>query len=164
MLKKLILVGLTATAMVLTVATTQGQAEPMEVAAEDVAAVYEHRSEYMKGLGKGMKAFSNYLKRGDGEPLELGVIAETIAETAGRIPDLFPLNTGLAENEESEAKANIWTEWDDFVKAANNLAPLASNLAAAFEGGDPAAIGAAVKALGGDGCRVCHKQFREKKE
>ncbi len=127
-------------------------------------AVYQERSEYMKGLGKAMKAFSNYLKRGDGEPMELGVMAGDIAATAPDIPSLFPPDTGMAQNEESEAKPEIWESWDDFVAAADAMVGYAQKLEGAFETGDKGQIGAAVKALGGEGCRGCHTQFREKKE
>ena len=126
--------------------------------------VFEERHEFMTGLGKSMKAFSDYLKRGDGEPMELGAMAAAMAENAPNIPTLFPENTGMEQNEESEAKSNIWTEWEDFNAAANNLVGYAEALAAAFETGDKGAVGAAVKNLGGKGCRGCHSQFREKKD
>ncbi len=132
--------------------------------AEEAEAVYASRSDFMKGMGGAMRAFSNYLKRGDGEPLELGAMATEIAERASEIPSLFPQDTGMAQNEESEAKSDIWENWADFVAAAEGLVEPATALAAAFDSGDADAIGGAVKALGGEGCRGCHSQFREKKE
>ncbi len=130
--------------------------------AEDIEAVLESRSEFMKGMGSAMKAFSNYLKRGDGEPLELGAMAADIAEKAPDLPDLFPKDTGHAQFEDSESKAVIWEKWDDFVAAANGLVEPALALEAAFESGDKNEIGASVKKLGGNGCRNCHDTFREK--
>ncbi len=130
--------------------------------AEEAEAVYANRSEYMKGLGGSMKAFSNFLKRGDGEPLELSGMAAEIAATASEIPGLFPQDTGMEQNEESEAKADIWQNWADFVAAADALVEPAQALEAAFDSGDKGAIGAAVKALGGQGCKGCHDKFREK--
>ncbi|MDE0310313.1 MAG: cytochrome c [Acidiferrobacterales bacterium] len=139
--------------------------EPPTVgSAEEVAAVLEARSEFMKGMGSAMKAFSNFLKRGDGEPLELGAMAAEIAENAPGIPDLFPTGTGMEQIEESESKPEIWEKWDDFVAAANDLVEPALALEMAFESGDKAKIGASVKALGGNGCRGCHTPFREKHE
>lgn len=132
--------------------------------AEELEEVYANRSDFMKGMGMKMRAFSNFLKRGEGEPMELGSMAAEIAENASMIPTLFPVDSGMAQNEESESKANIWQEWSDFVAAAEGLVEPATAVAAAFDSGDPAAIGAAVKALGGEGCRGCHKRFREKKE
>ena len=135
----------------------------MVASAEEAEAVYAKRSEYMKGLGSKMKAFSNFLKRGDGEPLELAGMAAEIADTAAQIPDLFPQDTGLVQNADSEAKPDIWENWSDFVAAAEALVEPAKAVEAAFDSGDGGAIGGAVKALGGDGCRGCHSQFRKKK-
>ena len=148
----------------LSCATVQAQSEPgMVGSAEEAESVLESRSEFMKGMGSAMKAFSNFLKRGDGEPLELGAMAAEIAENAPGIPDLFPKDTGMGQFEDSEAKPGIWDNWEDFVAAANALVEPAAALEAAFESGDKGNIGASVKALGGDGCRGCHKQFREKR-
>ncbi len=137
---------------------------PAKVASEQEAeAVYASRSDFMKGLGASMKAFGNFLKRGEGEPLELASMAAEIAATASEIPSLFPQDTGMAQNEESEAKPEIWENWSDFVAASEALVEPAMAVEAAFDGGDNKATGAAVKALGFDGCRGCHSQFREKK-
>ena len=70
----------------------------------------------------------------------------------------------MKENEDSEAKPEIWQNWDDFVAAANGLVDPARALEAAFESGDLGEIGARIKALGDEGCRGCHNKFRQKKE
>ena len=137
---------------------------PSKVASmEEAEAVLEMRSEFMKGLGSSMKAFSNYLKRGDGEPLELSGMAGQIADRASEIPGLFPENTGMAEFEDSESKAEIWRSWMDFVAASEALVEPARAVEAAFDAEDKGAIGAAVSNLGKNGCKNCHKQFREPK-
>ena len=139
--------------------------EPAMVeSAEQAEAVLESRSEFMKGMGSAMRAFTNYLKRGDGEPIELGSMAAEIAKNAPSIPDLFPKDTGMAQFEDSEAKAVIWEKWDDFVDAANGLVEPAMAVEAAFESGDKGEVAASVKALGGNGCRTCHETFRQKKD
>ena len=130
---------------------------------EEAMAVAEKRSDFMKGLGGAMKAFSNYVKRGDGDPEELAVRAGNIADNASSIPDLFPVDTGMGRFEESEAKAVIWQDWEDFVSKTGPLQERALALQAAFQSGDKDKIGGALKALGGEGCRGCHKKFREKK-
>ena len=126
-------------------------------------AVAEKRSDFMEGLGGAMKAFSNYVKRGDGDPEELAARAGNIADNASSIPDLFPVDTGMGRFEESEAKAVIWQDWEDFVSKTGPLQERALALQAAFQSGDKDKIGGALKALGGEGCRGCHKKFREKK-
>ena len=128
---------------------------------EEVQAVLDARSDFMKGMGATMKAFSNYLKRGDGDPFELAARAAEIAENASSIPELFPENTGMPHIEESESKPVIWEDWDEFVAAAEALVEPAMAVQAAFDSEDKGAIGAAVKNLGNDGCRGCHSVFRE---
>ena len=161
-MRKIISIGKTAMLAATMIFTAASLHVP--AVAHGEGAVYQERHEFMQGLGKAMKAFSNYLKRGDGEPMELGAMAGDIAENAPNIPSLFPPDTGMAQNEESEAKPDIWENWDDFVAAAEGLVGHAQSLEAAFETGDKGQIGAAVKALGGEGCRGCHQRFREKKE
>lgn len=162
---KYLILGLLVTVMYSSQALQADTMPPAKVeSAQELEEVFANRSDFMKGLGMRMRAFSNFLKRGDGEPLELGSMAAEIAEIAEQIPSLFPVDSGMAQNEESEAKNNIWEEWPDFVAAAGGLVEPARGVEAAFDSGDPNAIGAAVKILGGEGCRGCHKRFREKKE
>ena len=154
-----------ALALALSIPAAIADTEPgMVETTEEAQAVFEQRTEFMKGFGKRMKAFSDYLKRGDGEPLELASMAAEIAEKAPEIPSLFPVGTGLEMFEESGAKSKIWEEWGDFVAAANAVPELASALEVAFDSGDPGQVGAKLKALGGNGCGNCHKPFRQKKE
>ncbi len=150
---------------VFSVPVLQADMMPGKVAsAEEAAAVYANRADFMKGLGSSMKAFSNYLKRGDGEPLELSGMAAEIAERASEIPGLFPQDTGMAQNEDSEAMAEIWEQWAEFVAAADALVAPAEAVEAAFDSGDKKKIGQAVKALGRNGCHGCHIQFRHEHE
>lgn len=132
--------------------------------ATDENPIYAERSDFMKGMGGAMRAFSNYLKRGDGEPLELSSMAAELATRASEIPSLFPENTGLEQNEQSEAKPNIWEQWPDFVAASEAMIEPAQALEAAFDSGNKGKIGAAVKKLGKIGCGGCHRKFRLKKD
>ncbi len=153
--------------MALTFTTTVAIADSMPGkvnSAEQAEAVLEMRSETMKQFGSAMKAFGNFLKRGDGEPLELAGMAAQVAEGASKIPSLFPEATGMADFEDSESKAEIWQNWADFVAAAEAMVEPAMMVETAFDSEDKGAIGAAVKKLGTDGCKNCHTQFREKKE
>ncbi len=159
-MKKLIFIGMTVSALTFSLFSAYSHSHGTMA---ELTGVYKSRHIFMEKLGTSMKAFSNFLKRGKGEPLELGAMAAEMAANVDRIPDLFPMNSGMTDNEHSEAKDNIWTEWDDFVQASKKLAPLATDVEAAFKSGELEKIGAAVKKLGEEGCRGCHKQFREKK-
>ena len=160
--RKLILAALLALGLV--GANVHAESEPgMVESPEEAEEIMEERSEFMKGMGSAMRAFSNFLKRGDGEPLELAAMADEIGENADRIPSLFPLNTGIELDEDSEALPIIWEEWDDFVARSGVLVELADAVEDAFESGDPNQIGASVKGLGQNGCRNCHIKFRKPK-
>lgn len=142
-----------------------GQPEPAAVGSpEEAESVLAARSEVMKGMGSAMKAFTNFRKRGEGEPSELAAMAAEIAENALRIPELFPRDTGMMQFEDSEAKSEIWDNWEEFVAGSNALAELAIALGAAFDSGDKGEIFAGGRALGRKGCHTCHKKFRDKHE
>lgn len=55
----------------------------------------------------------------------------------------------------SEAKPEIWTNWDDFVKKANDLSAAATALDASTLEGVQAGMGA----IGG-ACKACHTAYR----
>ncbi len=134
---------------------------------EQALAVLENRSEFMKNLGSAMKAFTNYLRRGDGNPSDLSAMAREIADNAPGIPDLFPENTGIDHFEDSEAIAAVWENWPEFVAAANELVEPAQALATAFaavaDGVEDAEHDAAARFrdLGRIGCKSCHDRFRD---
>lgn len=159
-MKKIIFIGMTVSALTFSLFAAHSHSHGTMA---ELTGVYKSRHIFMEKLGNSMKAFSNFIKRGKGDPLELGAMAAEMAASSDRIPGLFPTNSGMADNEHSEAKDNIWTEWEDFVNASKNLAPLAADAEAAFKTGELEKIGAAVKKLGEEGCRGCHRQFREKK-
>ncbi|OYU38421.1 MAG: cytochrome C [Pseudorhodobacter sp. PARRP1] len=56
----------------------------------------------------------------------------------------------------SEAKPEIWTNWDDFVKKADGLTAAANALDASSADGIKAGMGA----IGG-ACKACHTTYRE---
>ncbi len=60
-----------------------------------------------------------------------------------------------ATDPESEAKPEIWTNWDDFVAKANDLNTAAAALDASSLDGVKAGMGA----IGG-ACGACHKAYR----
>ena len=63
----------------------------------------------------------------------------------------------------TDAKANIWTEWEDFEKAIQAMETAAENLEEAGDDADLGKIAAGMKSLGRS-CSGCHKQFRKPKE
>jgi cytochrome c556 len=63
----------------------------------------------------------------------------------------------------TDAKPDIWQDWEKFVAATKKLSEESGQLAQVAQSGDMAAIGDQVKALG-KACGDCHKPFRKPKE
>ena len=74
------------------------------------------------------------------------------------------LTEGFPEGsrEDSDAKPEIWQDWNKFVAAAKTMGDESGKLARLAQSGDMAAIGAQVKAVG-KSCGGCHKPFRKPK-
>ncbi len=122
--------------------------------------VAEERSRLMKGMGGAMRTLKGFVEgRNSAEEAAAAVMA--LSATAAKIADVFPPGTGMGADPKSEAKDEIWEQWDEFEAAA----ALLGTKAAAF--GDVLAssgdVGAAFGELGKDGCGGCHRQFREKR-
>ena len=81
--------------------------------------------------------------------------AGEIETTAKKIPDLFPEGSTDAS---SDAKPEIWTDWETFTKDAADLESAATALKTALDGG---ADDWKAKFKGViDACKSCHKSFR----
>lgn len=140
-------------AAVLAVAVTAGIGGAM---AQDV--IKERQAGFKQNVAN-MKAMAASLKAGDVKAMQAP--AEQIAAHAGKIPDLFPKGSDQGD---TKALPTIWTDWDGFTAAAAANGKAATALAMVVaDGGDAAAAGAALKALGGT-CGACHDKFRAKSD
>lgn len=79
--------------------------------------------------------------------------ASTIAEKAALVPALFEPREA---DPVSEAKAEIWTNWDDFVAKSDALLAAARVVETATT---KEALAAVVGDLGG-ACKACHSDYR----
>lgn len=75
-----------------------------------------------------------------------------LVAAAASIPVVFEPNTTDAA---SEAKPDVWTNWDDFAAKAKVL----NDAAVALDVSSVEAIGAGMGALGG-ACKACHTTYR----
>lgn len=75
-----------------------------------------------------------------------------LVEAASKIPEAFK---GQGTDAESEAKPEIWTNWDDFLLKAEALGKAATALDATTVEGVQAGMGG----LGG-ACKDCHTKYR----
>lgn len=87
-------------------------------------------------------------------------VAETeraaLVDSATKIPAVFETQ---ADDPESEAKPEIWSNWDDFVAKGKALETAAS----AAEVSSLETLQASMEAIGAS-CGGCHKVYREKDE
>ena len=130
-------------------------------AADDPANVVKYRQTVMQSIGAHIGGIAAVVK---GEvsygPRHVAEHARGINASAKLITDAFKPNTGMTGP--TIAKADIWTDWDTFAAAAKRLEEESAKMIEVAVGGDMAAIGAQLGALG-SACGGCHNKFREKK-
>lgn len=116
------------------------------------------RSDLMKVIGKNTGILGD-MASGKAAHDAAGAEAAkaAIIEAAGKIEATFK-DQGAADPA-SEAKPEIWAEWDDFLADAKML----SDAATAMDVASAETIGAGMGALGG-ACKDCHTEFRVMKQ
>ncbi len=74
--------------------------------------------------------------------------------------DGFPAGSGPDAVKDTEAKADIWTNWSQFENAMVEFQKEATQLAEVAKGGDPGAIRVQFGKTA-ETCKACHKKFRK---
>lgn len=125
------------------------------VGSNDVAADSNgDRNAAMKQLGGAMKALGGAVAGGNAA--EANKIALQISSIASQVPQLFEGGSPGT----SRSKAEIWSNWDDFLKKAASLQAAADVVAADATSG---ALGSDPKKVVGSigaNCGACHKVYR----
>jgi cytochrome c556 len=137
--------------------------------AQDAAAVLTQRQDAMKAQGRSLTAIRNFVED-KGDLVTAQAAGAQLVQSLQAVPNLFPQKTSLAELPgKTRAKPEIWQQWDKFVAADQAAVAQAQALNAALQGGDKAAITAALGNLARDvpgttptpgGCGACHAPFR----
>lgn len=120
-----------------------------------------YRQAVMKAVGGHMGAMSKIIKDGVGKMEDISAHADAMAALAKMAGHIFPEKSGQMDGK-TEAKAEIWSDKAGFAKVVAAFGDEANKLAAAAKGGDKGAIGKQLGALGKNGCKACHDNFREK--
>lgn len=128
--------------------------------AQDDEHILGYRQKVMKSMGASMGAIGDILKHRLPFTGHIGVHATDISRMSAVIEESFKKE--ITEGR-TDAKPEVWQDWDKFVAAAEALQAEGAKLADIAAGGDMAAIGGQVKALG-KACGDCHKPFRKPKE
>ena len=125
----------------------------------DPNAAYQVRHDGFEDIGDRFKAINRELKGGSPSMETVQREAAALAEKARQVPGWFPAGTGPESGTRTRAKAEIWASNQDFQQRAQTFIQASSAFSQAAQGGDVAAVQAAMPALG-DSCKHCHERYR----
>ncbi len=126
--------------------------------ADDFRQVFQTRTDTMNAIDKSLKVVADMVK--GKQPFDAGKAreaAKAIAGDARGIPELFPPDSNPRP---SEARAEIWRDWDRFVGLSANLAEKAGLLAAASASANGASDLRGNLLQLGRACSNCHDSYR----
>jgi len=133
-----------------------GLAMPQPLFADDAPdKTVRYRHKAMDALGSHMGASSMILKGQVSREKDLASHARAMDDIAKTLPDLFPKGT----QKDSEAKKEIWENWDDFLAACKTFEEATGALVEATKKHDLAAAKTAYEKVGSS-CGGCHDKFR----
>jgi cytochrome c556 len=119
------------------------------------------RHEHFEALGKDFKAVGDELKKTAANVEAIRTHTAAINAAAPRVRTWFPAGSGPQDGVKTHALATVWSEPDEFARAAARLTDAAAALDAAAQSGDLAAVRGAMPPLG-QACKACHDRFRHK--
>jgi cytochrome c556 len=123
-------------------------------------ALIQYRQKVMQSNGASMGAIGDIMKNKLPYPGHIFTHAQDIQRMSKLIGEAFKKEITAGK---TDAKPEIWKEWDKFEAAAQALGEESGKLANVAQSGNMEAIGAQVKKLG-DACGNCHKPYRKPKE
>ena len=127
--------------------------------AQDHSAIMRARHEHYEEMGRAMKGIGDQLKAGSPDVAVIQRHAGTIAGYGPQLLQWFPEGSGPQPGSRTRAKAEIWTDAATFRTAGQAFERTAGDFNRAAQGGDLAAIRAALPALR-KSCGDCHERFR----
>ena len=128
---------------------------PAALAHKGAMGIVKERMDKFKASEKATKRIKQALSRGD--TAVVMAEAEFLVSWASEMYSYFPENSNQSP---SEAKDEIWLQWDDFVGAIQSFDKAAQALIEAAATEDLRAIRGAFKEMT-KSCKSCHQQFRE---
>jgi cytochrome c556 len=131
-------------------------------AADEPSNLIKYRKATMTAIGGHMGALGAMAKGEVSFTDEAVLHARAINEMSQNLLRLFPEGSGYEVDKKSNVLPAVWERWADFESAVKALQDESAKMVAVAEGGDAAALGQQVGALGRDGCSNCHDTFRYK--
>ena len=128
---------------------------PAALAHKGATGIVKERMDKFKASEKATKRIKKALSRGD----TAVVVAEAkfLMSWAREMESFFPKSSNQPP---SEAKDEIWLQWDDFVGAIQSFDDAAQALIDDAARQDPRTVSWAFKEMARS-CKSCHQQFRE---
>lgn len=149
-------VRLVAAALVFGAGAAHAQAD----AAKADEGALKYRQSLMETVGGNMASIANLMKYGLVMPGHAAVHAEGLAASAKLVTAAFERKVIDGPTDSEPA---IWEQPEEWKKAVAAFETETAKLAEVAKGGDPAALGAQLKATG-KSCGSCHDSFRKPKE
>ena len=128
---------------------------PAALAHKGAMGIVKERMDKFEASEKATKRIKQALSRGDSAVVTTE--AELLVSWAREMESFFPANSNQPP---SEAKNEIWLQWDSFLGAIQSFDNAAQTLIDASETQNPRAIDGAFKQMVRS-CKSCHQQFRE---
>lgn len=127
----------------------------------DKEAIIKARQANLKKMGAANRAMADELKKPTPDVAVFKTNADLIAGLAPDLINWFPAGTGIESGVKTAAKAEIWSQPDQFKAAHARFAAEAVKFQTTAATGDVAAIEAGVEQLGLS-CRNCHQVNRQR--
>lgn len=127
---------------------------PAALAHKGAMGIVKERMDKFEASEKATKRIKQALSRGD--TAVVTAEAEFLVSWASEMDSYFPENSNQSP---SEAKDEIWLQWDDFLDAIQSFDSAAHALVDTSKTGDMRLIGKAFKETTRS-CKSCHQQFR----
>lgn len=134
-------------------------AEETPAAAGPEPAIIAERQDNFEAIGDSFKAIRTQLESGSPDNAAMLNAATELNAAAQKIEGHFPAGTSVDDGYDTEALATIWEKPQEFRAAHEMLVERSAEMVRLAEAGDPAAVEAYVKELGG-ACKNCHDTFR----
>jgi cytochrome c556 len=128
--------------------------------AQEDEAFVQYRQKVMTSIGANNGAIGDILKNKLAYQQHIQVHAQEIQRMSTLIPEAFKKQVTAGK---TDAKPELWKEWEKFAAAADAMGREAAQLATVAQGGNMEAIGAQAKKLG-ESCGGCHKPYRKPRE
>lgn len=139
-------------------ADSAGEGEIATAATEEPAVIGERQKNF-KAIGKSFKAIRTQLESDAPDMAVIETAAIDLNGAAIKIEGYFPEGTSVEDGYDTEALPTIWEKPEEFAKAHQMLVDESAEMVTIAQGGDAAAVGAQVGAVG-KSCKNCHDNFR----